>query len=94
MTISRAKGPLRAHSAQERCEAVSETLTPAEAERRNGVRDRVLGDSRDDVAIRDGLSYPAFVIRNVAEEPSVALKKGVSSRLAIVESRVCICELP
>jgi hypothetical protein len=91
MATSRAKGALRAHGAQERCKAVGETLTPTEAEGRNGVGDRILSDSGDDLAIWEGLSHPAFMIRNVAEEPSVALQIGVSSGLEIVKGCGNMC---
>jgi hypothetical protein len=51
MAVSRAKGALRAHSAQEGCETVGEALTPAEAEGRNGVGDCVLSNSDEDIAV-------------------------------------------
>ena len=48
-------------------------LTPAEADRRNGLRDRVFGDGSD-LAVRKGLFYPTFVVWNVAEKPSLSLE--------------------
>ena len=54
-------------------EAVGESLTPAEADRRNGVRDCVFGDGSDDFAVWKGLSHPTLVVWNVTEKPSVAL---------------------
>ncbi len=77
MATSRAEGALGAHGAQERCETIGQPLAPAEAHRRNGVRDRILCDGGNDLAVRKCLPYPAFAIRNVAEEPSVALETGV-----------------
>jgi hypothetical protein len=77
MATRRAEGGLGAHGAQERREAISQSLAPAEAHRRNGIRDRVLCDGGDDLAVRKGLSYPTFAVWNVAKEPSVALKTGV-----------------
>jgi hypothetical protein len=83
MAIYRAEGALGA-DAQEGRETVGESLTPAEAHRRNGIRDRVFCDGSDDLAVRKGLFYPAFVVWNVAEKPSVALEIiRLSSRLAI-----------
>lgn len=73
MATSRAEGAFRAHGAEEGGEAIRETLTPAEAYWRDGVRDGVLGDCGDDFAVRKGVSHPAFAIRDVAEKPSVAL---------------------
>ena len=74
-TIYRAEGALGT-DAQDRCETVGESLTPAETERRDGVRDGVFCDASDDLffAVREGLSYPTFTVWNVAEKPSVSLK--------------------
>jgi hypothetical protein len=79
MATCRAEGALGAHGAQERCETIGQSLTPAEAHGRNGIRDRVLCDGGDELAVRKGLSYPAVAVWNVAEEPSVALETGVRS---------------
>jgi len=83
MAIYRAEGALGA-DAQEGRETVRESLTPAEAHRRNRIRDRVFCDGSDDLAVRKGLFYPTFVVWNVAEKPSVALEIiRLSSRLSI-----------
>jgi hypothetical protein len=79
MTICGAEGALRAHGAQERRETIGQPLAPAEAHRRNGIRDCILCDCGDDLAARKGLPYPALTVWNIAEEPSVALKTGVIS---------------
>ena len=82
MAIGRAEGAFGAYGAEEGGKAIGETLAPAEAYRRDGVRDSVLGDRGDDFAVRKSVSHPPFAIRNVAEEPSVALYEfGVSSRV-------------
>jgi hypothetical protein len=73
MAIGGTEGAFGAHGAEEGGEAIRETLAPAEAHRRDGVGDGVLGDCGDDFAVRKGLSHPAFAIRDVAEEPPVAL---------------------
>ena len=75
MAICRAEGALGT-DAQDRRESVGESLTPAEAERRNSVRDSVFCDASDDLffAVWEGLSYPTFAVWNVAEKPSVTLK--------------------
>ena len=73
MAIGRAKGAFGAHGAEEGGKAIGETLAPAEAHRRDGVRDSVLGNRGDDFAVWKGISHPPFAIRDVAEEPSVAL---------------------
>ncbi len=72
MAICGAEGALGA-DAQEGRESVGELLTPAEVDRRNGLRDRVFGDGSD-LAVRKGLFYPTFVVWNVAEKPSVSLE--------------------
>ena len=77
MAICGAEGALRAHGTQERRETISQSLTPAEAHRRNGIRDRILCDGDNDLAVRKGLSYPALTVWNVAEEPSVTLETGL-----------------
>ena len=77
MAICGAEGALRANGAQERRETISQSLAPAEAHRRNGVRDCILCDGGDDLAVRKGLPYPALTVWNVAEEPSVTLETGV-----------------
>jgi hypothetical protein len=77
MATCRAEGALGAHGAQERRETIGQSLTPAEAHRRNSIGDRGLCDGGDDLAVRKGLSYPTFAVWNIAEEPSVALKTGV-----------------
>lgn len=89
-TIYRTEGALGT-DAQEGCEAVGDSLTPAEAEWRDGVRDGILCDASDDLffAVREGLSYPTFAVWNVAEKPSVTLKiVRLSSRVAISEKKV------
>ena len=69
--------------AKDGCETVGESLTPAETNRRNGIRDCVFGDGSDNLAVRKRLSYPTFAVWNVAEKPSVALEIiRLSSRLA------------
>lgn len=80
MATCRAEGALGAHGTQERRETISQSLTPAEAHGRNGIRDRVLCDSGDDLAVRKGLSYPAFAVWNIAEKPSVALEQELDLR--------------
>jgi hypothetical protein len=72
-TIHRAEGTLWTDAEKGR-EAVCESLTPAEADRRNGIGNGVFGDSSDDLAVWKRLSYPTFAVWNVAEKPSVALK--------------------
>ena len=83
MAICRAEGAFGAHGAEKGGKAIGETLAPAEAHRRDGVRDSVLGNRGDDFAVWKGISHPPFAIRDVAEEPSVALvfSAGVSSRV-------------
>jgi len=75
VAIYRAEGALGT-DAQEGREPVGESLTPAEAEWRNGLRDGVFCDASDDpfFAVREGLSYPTFAVWNVTEKPSVTLK--------------------
>jgi hypothetical protein len=81
--IYRAEGTLGTDAEKGR-EAVRESLTPAEADRRNGVRNGVFSDGSDDLAVWKRLSYPTFTVWNVAEKPSVALRiVGLSRRLAI-----------
>ena len=78
MAICRAEGALRTYCAQERRETIGQSLAPAEAHRRNGIRDCILCDGGDNLAVRKGLPYPALTVWNVAEEPSVALETGVN----------------
>ena len=78
MVTCGAERALGAHGAQERRETVSQPLAPAEAHRRNGIRDCVLCDGGDNLAVRKGLPYPTLTVWNVAEEPSVALETGVN----------------
>jgi len=65
MAICGTEGALGA-DAQEGRETVGESLTPAEADRRNGARDRVFCDGSDSLAVTKGLFYPTFVVWNVA----------------------------
>lgn len=78
MTICRAEGALRAYGAQERRETISQSLAPAEAHRRNSIRDCVFCDGGDNLAVRKGLPNPTLTVWNVAEEPPVALETGVN----------------
>ena len=78
MAICGAEGALRAHGAQERRKTISQSLAPAEAHRGNGIRDCILCDGGDDLAVGKGLPYPAVTVWNIAEEPSVTLETGVS----------------
>lgn len=75
VAIYRAEGALGT-DAQEGREPVGESLTPAEAEWRHGLRDGVFCDASDDLflAVREGLSYPTFAVWNITEKPSVTLK--------------------
>lgn len=75
MAIYGAKGALGT-DAQDGRETVGEALTPAEAERRNGVRDGIFCDASDDLlfAVREGFPYPTFAVWNITEKPSVTLK--------------------
>jgi len=89
-TIYRAEGALGT-DAQEGRKTVGESLTPAEAERRDSVRDGVFCDASDDplFAVREGLSHPTFAVWNIAEKPSVTLKiVRLSSRVVISEKKV------
>jgi hypothetical protein len=74
MVACGAERTLGAHGAQKRRESISQSLAPAEAHRGNGIRDCILCDGGDDLAVRKGLPYPTLTVWNVAEEPSVALE--------------------
>jgi hypothetical protein len=78
MAICGTEGALWAHGAQERRETISQPLAPAEAHWRDGIRDCILCDSDDNLAVRKGLPYPALTVWDVAEEPSVTLETGVN----------------
>ena len=78
MVTCGAERALGAHGAQERCETISQSLAPAEAHRRNGIRYCILCDGDEDLAVWKGLPDPALTVWNVAKEPSVALEAGGS----------------
>jgi len=83
MAIRRTEGAFRTDGAEEGGKAIRETLAPAETYWRDGVRDGVFGDRRDDFAVRNCLSHPAFAIGDVTEEPPMALW-SVSERVEVI----------